>query len=68
MTTPLSRVRAPMQRDVERVLADCAQADPDRVLVVCVKDGRVFTFATDALTQKLAPAFGELVRLEVIRD
>lgn len=51
MSTPLRQVRAPMQRDVERVLADCAQVDPDEVLIVYIKGNDVGTLSTGTFSR-----------------
>lgn len=68
MTPPLSRVRAPMERDVERVLAECAQADPDEVLIVYIKGSDVGTLSTGTFWQMRTLGALEILKGDLLRD
>ncbi|GAC1664498.1 MAG: hypothetical protein PVS3B2_00200 [Candidatus Dormibacteraceae bacterium] len=66
MGTPLRHVRSPLQRDVERVLADCAQADPDEVLIVYVKGGNVCTLSTGTFSKMRTLGALELLKDDIL--
>lgn len=68
MTPPLSRVRAPMERDVERVLAECAQADPDEVLIVYIKGSDVGTLSTGTFSKMRTLGALEILKGDLLRD
>lgn len=68
MTTPLSRVRAPLEVDVERVLAQCAQADPDEVLIVYIKGGDVSTLSTGTFSKMRTLGALEILKGDLLRD
>jgi hypothetical protein len=68
MNTPLRQVRAPMQRDVEDVLSQCAQADPDEVLIVYVKGGDVGTLSTGTFSKMRTLGALEILKGDLLRD
>lgn len=66
MTTPLRQVRSPLQRDVEDVLATCAEFDPDEVLIVCIKSGEAQVFSTGTFSTMRTLGALELMKQRVL--
>lgn len=66
MTDAIREIRSPLARDVDRVLQECAQAEPDEVLIVYVKGGCVSTLSTGTFSKMRTLGALEILKHDIL--
>jgi hypothetical protein len=64
----IADVRGPMDRDVQRVLDQVAEAKPDEVLIVYIKGGDIHTVSTGTFSRARTVGLLEQLKFDILKD